>query len=165
MLRLNGLIAVVLFAALTVVVALQVINRLVLQWPIIWSEEAARFLFFWVVMLGAAISVRRRRHFVLDLTRGGDRRAAGPLRRLAGALVPHLCIVGFCVFLLLEGIGYMRTGVFRTATNSDVNMALVYAAIPVFAALSIAYSAANLLADYRAFRRGDAVEPGPQPAE
>jgi TRAP-type C4-dicarboxylate transport system permease small subunit len=165
MLRLNGLVAVIVFAALTVVVSLQVLNRLVLQWPIIWSEEVARFLFFWVVMLGAAISVRRRRHFVLDLTRGGPRRTAGGLRRVAVALVPNACVLGFSVFLLLEGIGYMRTGIFRTATNSDVNMALVYAAIPVFAALSIAYAAANLLADYRAIRAGHPVEPRPLPAE
>lgn len=164
MLRLNGLIAVLVFAALTAVVSLQVLNRLVLHWPIIWSEEAARFLFLWVVMLGAAISVRRRRHFVLDLTRGGHRRTVGR-RSLTIALFPDACVLGFSVFLLLEGIGYMRTGLFRTATNSGVNMALVYAAIPTFAALSIAYSAANLLADVRAFRAGHPVEPRPQPAE
>jgi TRAP-type C4-dicarboxylate transport system permease small subunit len=74
-------------------------------------------------------------------------------------------VLGFSVFLLVEGIGYMRTGLFRTATNSGVNMALVYAAIPMFAGLSIAYSAANLLADVRAFRAGHSVEPRPQPAE
>ena len=67
MLRLNGLVAVLLFAALTAVVGLQVVNRLALHLPIIWSEEAARFLFFWVVLLGAAIGVRQRRHFVLDV--------------------------------------------------------------------------------------------------
>ena len=50
--RVHALVAVALFAALTAVVALQVVNRLVLHLPITWSEEIARFLFFWVVLLG-----------------------------------------------------------------------------------------------------------------
>ena len=64
----NRVIATVLFALLTGVVALQVLTRFVLHAPIIWSEEVARFLFFWVVLLGAAMSVKDRRHFVIDVT-------------------------------------------------------------------------------------------------
>ena len=162
MLRINGLVASLLFAALTAVVGLQVVNRLVLHLPIIWSEEAARFLFFWVVLLGAAIGVRRRRHFVLDLT---PRRASASRVRVLLDLVPDVCVLGFSVFLLVQGIGYARIGVLRTATNSDINMAVVYAAIPTFALLSIAYSIANLLADYRALRAGQPLDRRLPPAE
>jgi TRAP-type C4-dicarboxylate transport system permease small subunit len=164
MLRVNSIVAVVLFAALTAVVGLQVINRLVLHQPFIWSEEIARFLFFWVVLLGAAISVRRRRHFVVDVMPGSWKRRTGPLGALLD-MIPQLCILGFAVFLLVESIGYARVGLFRTASNSGVNMALVYAAIPVFAALVIVYSMLNLLADYRAFRDGRAADRRPPPAE
>jgi TRAP-type C4-dicarboxylate transport system permease small subunit len=162
--RLNAFVAVILFAILTTVVALQVVNRLILHWALIWSEEAARFLFLWVVMLGAAIGVRRRRHFVLDLW---ERRRAGRFvaLRFVLDLVPDLCVLGFSVFLLFQGIGYARAGLLRTATNSGVNMGVVFAAIPVFAALSLLYSSANLLTDYRAFRSGRLVAPRPEPAE
>lgn len=165
MFRLNGLVAVVIFAALTAVVALQVINRLVLHLPIIWSEEVARFLFFWVVLLGAALGVRNRRHFVLDLTTGRRRPAGGGRRRFFLDVFPDLCVLGFSAFLLFEGLAYLRAGLFRTATNSGINMVVVYAAIPVFAALSIAYAAANLRADLRAYSEGRPIERRQPPAE
>ena len=75
----NRVVATVLFALLTVVVALQVVSRFVIHAPFIWSEEAARFLFFWVVLLGAAMSVKDRRHFVIDVT--GGRTSGGPRSR------------------------------------------------------------------------------------
>jgi TRAP-type C4-dicarboxylate transport system permease small subunit len=163
-LRVNGVIAVILFALLTAVVALQVINRLVLHQSFIWSEEIARFLFFWVVLLGAAISVRTRRHFVVDVTPASWRGGAG-LRHFVFDITPQICILAFAVFLLIEAIEYTRAGTFRTASNSGVNMSIVYAAVPAFAALAIAYSAVNLLADYRAFRGGLPPERRPPPAE
>jgi TRAP-type C4-dicarboxylate transport system permease small subunit len=156
MLRVNGWIAVVLFAWLTAVVGLQVVNRLVLHWPIIWSEEVARFLFFWVVLLGAAASVRRRRHFVIDLGYGRPLRR-GPLGLLLTVL-PDLCIFAFSAFLLVQGLDYTRVGWSRTATNSGVNMGVVYGAIPVFAGLSLVYAAINLASDYRTYARGGSVD-------
>ena len=54
-------------AAITGVVAFQVLTRYVLQHPAAWPEEAARYLFVWVALLGAALGVDRGVHFSLDL--------------------------------------------------------------------------------------------------
>ena len=155
----NRVIATVLFALLTGVVALQVLTRFVLHAPIIWSEEVARFLFFWVVLLGAAMSVKDRRHFVIDVT--GGRTSGGPTLRFLLDIVPDVCVLAFSLLLLAEGVGYTPVGLFRTASNSRVNMALVYAAIPTFAALSVIYASANLLVDWAAFREGRGPTPRP----
>lgn len=180
--KLNGLVATLLFVALTVVVALQVLTRFVLHLPFIWSEEAARFLFFWVALLGAAMSVRARRHFALDVTAG--RRAAGrPALDITGAgtlstsarvrgirgrvrlpdLIPDACVLAFSVLLMVQGIGYVGVGWLRTASNSQVNMGLVYAAIPVFAVLSALYAAGNLIVDVAALRAGSTPGTGKPP--
>jgi TRAP-type C4-dicarboxylate transport system permease small subunit len=159
----NGAVAVLLFTALTIVVALQILTRFVLHRPFIWSEELARFLFFWVVLLGAAIGVKRRRHFVLDVT-GGLR---GRLRRLGRFLfdaLPDACVLCFSLFLLVQGIGYTRVGMFRVATNSGLSMGLVYLAIPVSAALSVVYAAANLVRDAASAVRGSAASPTEPPS-
>jgi TRAP-type C4-dicarboxylate transport system permease small subunit len=151
--RINGGLAVGLFACLTVVVALQVFTRFILHAPFIWSEELARFLFFWVVLLGSSLSVKQRRHFVIDVFMASS---SGPRRRWNRVvdLIPDLCILGFSVLLLVQGIGYTRVGLLRVAPNSQVNMALVYLAVPVFAALSILYSAGNLASDLSGLLRG-----------
>jgi TRAP-type C4-dicarboxylate transport system permease small subunit len=164
MLRINGVVAVLLFAALTGVVSLQVLNRLVLHQSFIWSEEAARFLFLWVVLLGAAFSVRRRRHFVLDVLPRRPGKITGAPRFLF-TVFPDACVLGFAVFLLVQAITYTRAGSFRTASNSGINMAVVYAAILVFAGLTIAYSVRNLLEDVRAFRAGRPLDRRAPPAE
>lgn len=157
----NRVIATVLFTLLTAVVALQVLTRFVLHTPMIWSEEVARFLFFWVVLLGAAMSVKDRRHFVIDLF-GGRTRGAPALRFLLDIL-PGVCVLAFSLLLFAEGVRYSQVGLFRTASNSRVNMALVYAAIPTFAALSVVYSVANLLLDWAAFREGRGPTHRPPP--
>lgn len=161
--RVNGIVAAILFAALTLVVSLQVFVRFVLHIPFIWSEELARFLFFWVVLLGAAMSVRTRRHFVIDVTMGRAVLGGRKLRFLLD-IIPQLCVFGFAILLLIQGVGYTRIGLLRVASNSQINMALVYAAIPVFATLTVIYSAAHLLADILAFRRGYEIPTPPTPA-
>jgi TRAP-type transport system small permease protein len=156
----NGIVAVILFATLTAIVAMQVVTRFVLHIPFIWSEELARFLFFWVVMLGAAMSVRTRRHFVIDFTMGRLEKL-GRRGRLIFDIVPDILVLAFSLFLFVQGVDYARAGIFRSAPNSGVNMGMVYAAIPVFAALTVIYSIAGLLQHVAAYVRGAGAERRP----
>jgi TRAP-type C4-dicarboxylate transport system permease small subunit len=151
--RINSAVAVALFAALVVVVTLQVVTRFVLHFSVIWSEEVARFLFFWVVLLGAALGVRRRRHFVIDIV-SGHTAAWGRAGRLLFDIIPDVCVLAFTAMLIVQGMGYAQSGLLRNAPNSGVNMALVYGAIPLFAALSVLYSVTGLARDISAFRQG-----------
>jgi len=55
-------------AVLIVPVTLQIVSRytaLIPSW--IWTEELSRFLFIWMIMLGAMIGVREGSHFVVDV--------------------------------------------------------------------------------------------------
>src|SRR3954462_15273155 len=55
-------------AILIIPVTLQVISRYTELIPsYIWTEELSRFLFIWMVMLGAMIGVRERTHFEVDV--------------------------------------------------------------------------------------------------
>ena len=67
-------------AILIVPVTLQIVSRytaLIPSW--IWTEELSRFLFIWMIMLGAMIAVREGTHFVVDVW--------PPLRPRANALL------------------------------------------------------------------------------
>ena len=61
----GGLVLVVA----TSITILQVFFRYVLKVPFIWSEEITRFLFIWIVWLGAALAVPRGKHMVIEFVR------------------------------------------------------------------------------------------------
>ena len=62
----EGWALISLVMVMGVVVLLQVIYRYLLMQSLYWSEELARYLFVWISILGAAISVYRRGHFGMD---------------------------------------------------------------------------------------------------
>lgn len=55
-------IALIILAVLVLVVGLQIFARYVLNHSLFWSEELARYLFIYLVFLGAAIMLRKNRH-------------------------------------------------------------------------------------------------------
>src|SRR4029078_4297827 len=66
--RLLNVLLAVSVGALLLPVTLQMISRLTGLIPAwIWTEEMARFLFIWMVMLGAMIGVREGTHFEVDV--------------------------------------------------------------------------------------------------
>src|SRR4051794_41641624 len=104
--KLDGMVAgleaaaiVVLVFLLTAVTFAQVVTRYLLGDPLIWSEEAARYLFVWVSMIGAALALREGGHFGLDLLI----RPMPQLKPVLGPLV-ILVMVMFLVILLKTGI-------------------------------------------------------------
>ena len=53
---------------LVVPVSLQIVSRYTEWIPrYIWTEEAARFLFIWIITIGSAIAVREQTHFNVDV--------------------------------------------------------------------------------------------------
>jgi TRAP-type C4-dicarboxylate transport system permease small subunit len=48
-------------------VLIQIFFRYVLQSPLTWTEEASRYSFIWIVLLGAAFAVRRKEHVVMEV--------------------------------------------------------------------------------------------------
>src|SRR5687767_3370542 len=74
------------FGILVIPVSLQIFSRYTALIPsYIWTEEMARFLFIWTIMIGAMIGVRDSSHFDVDvLPRLGRRGEA--LMRLLGRL-------------------------------------------------------------------------------
>ncbi len=65
----NGLLDgfnLILFILLIILAATQVLFRYVLQYPLPWTEELARFTLVWVTFLGAASVTRRKLHLAVD---------------------------------------------------------------------------------------------------
>jgi len=139
----QGFLAVIIFIGLTAVVFLQVVTRYVFHAPFLWSEEVARFLFFWVALVGASMSVKNGRHFVIEVItveKIGNR----TLRKIL-QLIPSLSILLFALLMAIVGYEYFIVGGLRVGVNSRINMRFVYAAIPFAGVSMIIYSCYHIV--------------------
>ncbi|MCX5907053.1 MAG: TRAP transporter small permease [Deltaproteobacteria bacterium] len=99
--KLEAGVLIALVATMTITVFLQVIYRYVLTQSLSWSEELARYLFAWISLLGAALAVKKRGHFGLELfyemlSRRGRRSLGFTLHLLMGAVILVILVQG-CV--------------------------------------------------------------------
>src|SRR3954465_5757882 len=75
-------------------VTLQVISRYTPFIPsYIWTEEMARFLFVWTIMIGAMIGVREAQHFEVDVWPNLSRRPEAAVRIVARLGVLAMALV------------------------------------------------------------------------
>jgi len=82
-------------AVLIVPVSLQIFSRYTALIPsYIWTEEMARFLFIWMVMIGAMVGVREGAHFDVDIWPTlAPKPDAVLLRLVSGAFILALALV------------------------------------------------------------------------
>ena len=77
-----------------------VFTRYVMAEAAPWYDEVARYLFIWMTLLGAAVAVRRRAHFVVRLLidRLGRKVQSGI------GLLCYIIIIAFSVFIMIQGL-------------------------------------------------------------
>jgi len=118
----------VLIAALIVPVFMQVLARYTGIIPTyLWTEELAKFIFIWIVMLGSMIAVWEGTHFDVRVSRD----ARSPLGKL---LQDGFVLVMVCIFALLFarfGIDYAKFGSIQSSVMMQVNMLWIYITVPL----------------------------------
>jgi TRAP-type C4-dicarboxylate transport system permease small subunit len=117
-----------LMGLLIVPVTLQIVSRytaLIPRW--IWTEEAARFCFIWIIMVGAMIAVRDGTHFDVDLLPRPKTPRGEAATRL---LVCGLMLVMAFVFVAY-GYDYARFGWQQNSELTGINMIVMHIAYPL----------------------------------
>lgn len=92
-------LAALLLLSLAAVVLAQVLSRYVLAVSLVWVEEAARFLFVWVIWLGAAVAGRRGQHIAFTILTDTLR----PRGRLVLGTAVDVLVIAFLVVLVVQG--------------------------------------------------------------
>ena len=116
-----------LVVALAIVVFLQVFNRFVLKAPLAWSEDLAMLLFQWVAFLGAAVGVKRIRHFGIELV---VKRMSARARRWIELLVPFI-MGAVAVTMITEGYTLIQFNRNRIYSSMDLSYIWAYLPIPI----------------------------------
>ena len=123
---LTGLLAFSV-AILIIPVILQIFSRYTDLIPsYIWTEEMARFLFIWMIMIGAMLGVREGSHFEVDLWPRMGPRATALLNLVSGTFV-----LVFALVFAWWGVEFTRFAWNRHSELADLPLWLIHLPWPL----------------------------------
>lgn len=140
-------------AVLIVPVTVQMFSRftqLIPAW--IWTEEMARFLFIWMVMLGAMIGVRDASHFECDVWPQLKPRGDAALR-----IVSMVFVLIFALIFVWYGIKFVQFGWNQSSELAEMPMTWIFIAWPLTGATWLLFGLERMRSDLRIVIDG----PGP----
>jgi TRAP-type C4-dicarboxylate transport system permease small subunit len=132
-------------AILIVPVTLQIISRYTALIPsYIWTEEMARFLFVWTIMIGAMVGIREAQHFEVDLWPTLPRRAEAAVR-----IAARLGVLAMALIFVWAGIEFTRFAWNRTSELAELPLWLIHVAWPVAGFSWIAFAGEQIVDELR----------------
>jgi TRAP-type C4-dicarboxylate transport system permease small subunit len=137
-------------ALLVVPVTLQMVARFT-DWipPWIWTEEMARFLFIWMVMLGAMVGVRDGSHFDVDVWPELAPRTNALLR-----LVSMVFVLLFALVFAWYGVKFVQFGWNQSSELADMPMGFIFVAWPLTGLTWLMFGFERMRNDLRILRHG-----------
>lgn len=148
------IITATMFVFITLV-AVQVIWRYVLSNPLPWTEQAARYLFIWMLMLAMPILVRRKNNMAFDLLYNRFPEKAQKVIQILTLIL----IGAFGVVYFIASLQLCIKAANKTAIGLGIPMVWVYGAQPVGAGLLVLTSLEQIIeyfAEWSKKRKGAA---------
>lgn len=116
-----------LYAALVVVAFYQVVSRYLLGITPAWSEEGARYLAIWVVLLTSALAIELRAHIAVDIV---PNLLPRPLRLVVISFV-WLCVFVFLFVFLRESFNLLAIAQGQVTPGLSIPMVYIYWILPL----------------------------------
>lgn len=129
--RLTMLPLLVAGAAMVAIVVAGTFWRYVLGDPLLWTEEAARYLMIWIALIGASVCIRHGEHVRVEML---VRLLPGVLRKAVDVVVALLILVFLAVLVWIGG-GMAVEAMRQVSPALGVPMAVPLAVIPLSGAL------------------------------
>jgi TRAP-type transport system small permease protein len=141
---------VVSVAVLIIPVSMQIFSRYTaLIPPYIWTEEMARFLFIWMIMLGAMLGIREGSHFVVDVWPRLGTRPAALLDLIGGLAVLVMALV-----FVWWGWEFTRFAFYRISELAELPLWLIHIAWPLAGLTWLLFVGERMALDLRVLRGG-----------
>ncbi len=114
-------------AVLIIPVTMQILSRYThVIPPYIWTEELARFVFIWMIMLGAMIGVRESTHFDIDIWPRLSARKDAALR-----LVSNVFTLVFALVFVWSGYEFTAFAMYRISELAELPLWVIHVAWPL----------------------------------
>jgi TRAP-type C4-dicarboxylate transport system permease small subunit len=138
-------------AVLIIPVSLQIFSRYTSLIPAyIWTEEMARFLFVWMIMIGAMVGVRESTHFEVDVWPRLGPRANAMLKIVSGVFV-----LAFALVFVWWGFEFTRFAWKRTSELADLPLWLIHIAWPLTGLTWLVFQGEQLFDSIQVLTHGD----------
>jgi TRAP-type C4-dicarboxylate transport system permease small subunit len=134
--RITEVILIIVLSTMAVVVLLQVIFRYILNFPLFWTEELARYCLVWSSLLGSAVAVKRGRHIAVTIF---IERFPPALRR-GLTIIALLSVAVILTIILWGGIQLVMITRAQISPALRVSMSVPYLAVPAGAALMLLHT-------------------------
>lgn len=143
--QLLSALLVLSMVALLVPVTLQIVSRYTALVPsYIWTEEMARFLFIWTIMIGSMVGVREAKHFEVDVWPNLPRRLEALVR-----IVARIGILVMAFVFIWAGIEFTRFAWNRTSELADLPLWLIHVAWPVAGVTWLVFAVEQIWDEFR----------------
>lgn len=144
-------LAVIALVGVSLTVLLQVVSRLLLPFTVAWTEELTRYLFIYMVSLGAGVVLHRHRNVNVELFHG----SLGFRGRAVYLTVISLLTGGFALLVLPEAWKFAQLGAFQTSPSMRLPMIYIFLSSVVLFGSLLFYSAICTLEGIIALVRGE----------
>lgn len=125
--RIEEMLLLALLGSMLLVVFLGVINRFVINLPMSWSEELARYLMIWAAFVGASLGVKHATHITVDsLVSIFSNKARGHI-----SLVVNVACCIFCMWIFYIGFVFMEKLMMTGQVSPAMRAPIYYAYIAV----------------------------------
>jgi TRAP-type C4-dicarboxylate transport system permease small subunit len=138
--RITEAILVIVLSGMAVVVLLQVIFRYVINLPLFWTEELARYCLVWSSLLGSAVAVKRGQHIAVDIFM----EHMPPMLRRWLTITAFISVAAILTIILWGGIQLVAITRAQISPALRVSMSVPYLAVPVGAALMLLHTIASI---------------------
>lgn len=152
--HLEEMICVAVLAAMTLVIFIQIIIRLIsplIKLPMAWSEEIGRYLFIYAVYIGAAYATHKRAHQKVDILPI----LAGDKGKLVFNLISDLGVIIFAAVMTIFSWQVVQNVAFvfvQKAPATKLNMGIAYAGPALGMTLCAFRSLENVVFHIREYR-------------
>jgi TRAP-type transport system small permease protein len=127
------IVVIIMMAVVTLTIISEVAARTFFSTSLIISEELSRYLMIWTAMLAAALVAAEDGHIRINMFTD----KLGPRMSLIVSTISDVAVIAFLALLTITSILQLPRMANQGTVTLGINMAWIYAAMPVGGALAI----------------------------
>lgn len=125
--EINIAVTAIILVIMVCAVSLQILTRYVFFYSLSWTEELSRYMFAWLIFLGASIGVGEvieiRIDFVESVLKSNGRRVLN--------IFQDLVSLGVSIVFIVSSLQIIKLGAYQLSPALQIKMSYVYICIPI----------------------------------